>query len=200
MEMPYKDLLRDFLNCVVMYKNKPVYIQAVTPKGVVLYTDLITQKLGETVFTMKAFSSPLRRLGYVNVGLYCGYVVRNPVRKFFMGLSRGNTVVQVPTVDYRVDVGALMASVKSLSTVEVGRALLDIYPTFKQACTQVKSFGGVCAFDKQFAIHETGTVFYKNVIVGKSSMFVRGTVKDIQFNEGYRHLAKLFRNTDEKAA
>jgi hypothetical protein len=200
MEIPYKDLVRDFVNCVVMYKNKPVYIQTVTPKGLVLYTDLLTQKTGEAVFTLKAFSSPLRRLGYVNIGLYCAYLTRNPFRKFFMGLNRGNTTVSLPNIDFKVDVQALMAGVRALTSPEVGKAILDTYPTFKQACTQVKTFGGICAFDKQFAIHESGAVYYKNVNVGKSRMLVRGTVADIQFNEGHRHLAKLFRNTDEKAA
>ena len=198
MDMPYEDLQRDFVNCIVMYKNKPVYIQSITKAFVVLFTDLMTQEQGKANFTLKAFSSPSRRLGFINIGTSCIFVTRIPVRKYYMGISSRNIQVAAIDAEYAIPANALAAMVTTLCLKEIGSSLLNVYPTLKDAANKVKEFGGSCAFDKQFAISAKGTIFYRELKVGSVRITANTKVSSIVWSNGKEHLNLLLEKNHEK--
>src|SRR5438067_664809 len=95
LEMPVEDLNRDLRGCVVMYKNKPVYVTSIGRDGEVVYRELLSQQEGRAPFTLKDFTNPIRRVGFVNVMGSVVYVSRVPHRKYYMGLATQNIQVKL---------------------------------------------------------------------------------------------------------
>jgi len=187
--MDYDDIVRDFVGCVVMYQDKPVYINEVSRDcKTVIYTDLLTQNLAREDLDIARFLKPIARIGYFNIGRYAFFAQRTPIRKFYMGLNPRNVSVQ-----HIIETGdAERHKAQQLATKEVAEALLNHYPTLKQALKQCVELKGSCAFDKQFAVDYRMNVYYKTNPVGK--------VKDgnIEFKEEYKHLILLLDNNHAK--
>lgn len=198
LEMPYDDLCRDLKHCVVMFKNKPVYVTSVGRDGLVYFLDLLTQKEGNAPFTLKAFDAPIRRIGFVNCMGSVVYVTRIPVRKFFMGLATGNTQVKALVhIAYENGAGHVKQRVGSLMTPELGQALMNSYPSLEEAVKAVKARPGAVAFDSMFCVDSQGKISYKGAVVGSC----KGTAKkasDIVWNEGKEYLNLLLDNNHEK--
>lgn len=199
--MSYEDLQRDLRGCVMIHKNKPVYVSNISRDGMVKFTELITQKEGVAPFTLASFASPTRRLGFVNVMGSVVYVSRTPVRKFFLGLNRGNVAVKVVAgVEYPEGQVQTAAQVSRLCSTELGNAMFNKYPTFAECVKHLQMFKpGAMAFDKQFALTSEGRVLYKEKVVGTYKKNAK-TVEDIQWESGKEYLSILLKGNYEKAA
>lgn len=203
LEMSVDDLRRDLAGCVVMHNNKPVYVTAIGGRGLVAFRDLMSQKEDSEMFTVEAFSNPVRRLGFVNVMNSVIYVTRVPVRKYYMGLKAGGgrqgnlKLTYLDIVNYPQGTAETISRVQSMCVPEFGAAIINKYPTLPEAIIQVREFGGACAFDKQFAICSRGYVIYKTKRVGKYNQTSNGP-QDIKWAEGCEHLSILLENNHEK--
>jgi hypothetical protein len=198
-DMPLADLIRDFINCVVMYKNSPVYILAVSPRKLVKMQHLISQKIEEVPFKLDLFNAPTRRIGFVNSGLSCVYISRIPVRKYFMGLSKYNVeVMSLAEYDDANNYRQFVNECGGLKSTAVGNALLNIYPSFTEVMKTLAEFKGVIAFDKQFAVSHTKRVYYKSSYVGDVKRNAK-TIDDIVWKAGNHHLILLLGKNYEKA-
>lgn len=196
--MPVEDLRRDLQGCVVMHKNKPVYVTNIGRDGTVYFRDLLSQREASAPFTLEGFSNPLRRVGYVNVMGSCLYVTRDPLRKFFMGLHPNNLNIKaIPGLDYPQGAQHTKMRVQSMCIPELGDAIMNKYPTLAQAIKRAKDTGGACAFDKQFAVSNGRYVFYKGTVVGRVASTAKAAA-DIQWEQGKEYLSILLDNNHEK--
>lgn len=199
LEMPYEDLHRDLRGCVVMYKNKPVYVVGIGRDGDIAFIDLVDQKPGNAPFTIKDFTNPVRRVGFVNCYNSVVYVSRIPYRKYYMGLHVNNTLAKILIgVDYEHGAGLTKERVRNLCCAELGAAIMDKYPSFQDACKQVKKYPGACAFDKQFCITSRGHIYYKGESVGTCNFKTAKGIQDIKWNKGKEHLILLLDGNYEK--
>lgn len=196
-EVPYDDLRRDLMGCVVMYKNKPVQVAMIHHNGQVRIRDLFTQREKDVEFTLEEFSKPTPRIGFVNVMGSVFYVARLPVRKYFMGVTTQNTKIHRLGVDYPAGYGDTVGRVQQLAIPEVADAIMNRYPTFEAALEEAKRVRGACAFDKQFAVDRRGNIFYKNDVVGKVDMNAT-SIQDIVWQEGKEHLFIVLDGNYEK--
>lgn len=199
-EIPLADLLRDFLNCVVMYKNSPVFILAVSAARTVRLKHLISQKIEEVKFSLDLFEAPLRRLGFVNSGLSCVYITRIPVRKYYMGISQNNISIQpIAEYDEARAYEVFQRDCKRLQIPEIGNSLLNNYPSLEDALKTLREFKGAIAFDKQFAVSYRGRIYYKTELVGTISLKAT-SVKEIVWKEDKKHLFLLLEKNYEKTS
>lgn len=199
--MTYEDLTRDLKGCVVIHKNKPVYVNNISRNCDVHFTDLITQKEGVAPFSLKAFTSPTRRLGFVNVQGSVVYVSRIPVRKYYLGLHRNNTVVKtIRGVVYPQGADNAKYRLQQLNCPELGDAMFNRYPNFEECVAHVRQFGGARAFDKQFAVSSDGYIFYKGEAVGTITLRNAKGYPDIMWGADKKHLSILLEGNYEKAA
>lgn len=201
MDLGYEDIVQLYGKSVVMYKGKPVYIEAVGGNGAVLYHDLRTQRSHQTMFSLKDFKSPAKRLGFVNVKGSVIYAMRMPVRRFKVGLSRENTHFNyVPGAPYPVGEHETIEYVSRLRGVELADSLDGKYPTLKECTDHLREFKGAMAFDRQFAVDDRGSIFYRTTKVGKLAKRADGqyTAADIEFNDKHKHLIILLEGNHEK--
>jgi hypothetical protein len=198
LEVPVDDLRRDFVGCVVMFKNKPVYVLHVSLDGTVMYRDMFSQRDEMAPFTLKEFGKPVPRIGFVNINNSVVYVSRSPVRKYYMGVSLQNIECKlIMGVDYPNGSQATKQRIQTLCIPEMADAITNKYPSLADAAEKVKKFGGACAFDKQFAISANKDIFYKGEPVGLCALTAKGTA-DIQWNEGKQYLSILLDGNHEK--
>jgi hypothetical protein len=191
--LPIHDIDLIFNRCVVFYKNKPVYIEQVYPDGKVSVRDLLTQKSSNIRFDLKAFSNPVRRIGFINVNGSVLYAYRVPVRKFKAGICDVNIRINTLEVDYPFGRDQTRLRVKSLLFPELGQALINKYPTFKEALGRITTGEAAVAFDKQFAIDNRRRIWYKTQQVGNLSR------SKIEFFQEYNYLKSLLGENDEGA-
>lgn len=200
LEMSYEDLVRDLRGCVVMYQNKPVYVTSISRGGEVVFRELLSQKEGTAPFTVKDFTNPVRRVGFVNVLNSVVYVSRVPYRKYFMGLSSHNTSFKTLVgVHYEHFAPETKRRVMNLCIPELGEAIMDKYPSFVEACKRVKKFRGAVAFDKQFAVSSEKYIYYKGEGVGTvANLLTAEGVQDIKWIPGKEYLSLLLNGNYEK--
>lgn len=197
LEIPYDDLQRDFVNCVVMYKNKPVYVNGITRNGDVIMLDLASQREEIVPFTIKTFDAPVRRVGFVNCQGSVVYVSRIPQRKYYMGLNAQNSSVKTITgIDY--ENRATKARIQSLCVPELADAIMNRYPDLEEACRMVKVRLGAVAFDSQFCVSSKGKIYYKGAEVGKVALNKDKASNDIVWNDGKKYLSILLDDNHEK--
>lgn len=200
LDMPYEDLLRDLKNTIVIHKNKPVFVQNISRDGDVSFVELISREQKIAPFTLKSFLPPTRRLGMINVSGSVAYMSRIPVRKFFLGLSRNNTSIELLEVQYPNGAGEALAALRAMNHEAIGLSMFNKYPTFKQCVEYLLKFkAGAMAFDKQFCLSAEGYVFYKMKRVGRWNRHSK-TVDDIVWDEGSKHLQILLKENYEEAA
>lgn len=204
LEMSVEDLKRDLVGCVVMHKNKPVYVTAIGRGGAVSFRCLNSQREDVAPFTLADFASPIRRVGFVNIMNSVIYITRIPVRRYHMGLyfgggGRGGNIKisHLDCLSYPQGGMQTLQRAQTMCIPEIGKAIMNKYPSISEAWQQVKDFGGACAFDKQFAVAENRYVIYKSHRVGK---FPAGaeSIQDIKWDEGKQHLSILLENNHEK--
>ncbi len=189
MKMEYDDLARDFVGCVLLCIDQPVYINEISRDcKEVIFTDLITQKLHRRKFVLEDFLNPLSRLGFINVGRFAVFAKRIPIRKFYLGLNKRN--VRIERV---AGIGELELEIANqIATPQLALSLLGEYPSLTEAVSKAIETKGCCAFDRQFAVGYDLRVYYKTARVG--------SIKDgrLNFLDGFKHLILLLDNNHEK--
>jgi len=195
-----QDLRTFYQGCVVMIDGQPSLVTRINEDRKVQYKNLTTQLMGVILYDENRIKSPNARLGMVNINGVAVYLMRRTIRRYMMGLSQENTIAQsLKHVDYR-NVGLNPDMLGNVATAEVAATLLGKFPSFKEALAQVKTFGGVVAFDRQFAINEQRIIYYKNNPVGVLPV---GDVDPecILFDDEYKYLSCLLNEvTHEKIA
>ncbi len=180
-----RDIDHIFGKCVIFYKNKPIFIEQILPNYEVAVRDLLAQKRLNIKFNLKDFSNPVRRIGFININKSVVYCYRTPVRKFKAGLCESNIRINLIDVEYPFGREQTRAKIRSLYFHEVGEALVNSYPTFKEAIELIKLGYCAVAFDKQFAIDNRYHIWYKTQIVGSFDN------KKIIFHSEMSHLHSL---------
>jgi hypothetical protein len=200
LEISLEDIHQMYVNSVVMYKNKPVYVKNVAPDGEALCIDMLAQQEVFIPFSIKEFTAPTRRIGFVNVQGTVVWMSRNPVRKYKVGFFRENMNAHVPDAAHAPNPGGRVEArerVRRLHVKEVADAIMGKYPTLKQAITRVDKYQGCVAFDKQFALNTDRRVLYRGRVVG-ALPYGANTVDGIVWAEGYNHLILLLEKNYEK--
>lgn len=198
LEMPVEDLQRDLRGCVVMYKNKPVYVTSIGRDGEVVFRDLLSQKEERAPFTLKEFTNPVRRVGFVNVMGSVVYVSRVPHRKYYMGLNPQNIQIKgIAGVDYPQGAAYAKQRILTMCIPEIGEAIMDKYPSLAEAIKHTKKHGGAMAFDKQFAVTKDRAIYFKGELVGTVDLTAKGA-QDIKWEQGKEHLQILLDGNYEK--
>ena len=163
------DLKTFWKGCIALYKGEPVFVIGVglaERKGYVAQIkELKTGEIHRVNIEEGTLTPPDGRLGYVNLNGTIIYTQRKPVRRFMMGINDGNLAVKklVNYIHYE------RGEIHDLSTtsMEFYRTLVGDYPTLAQAIEQTKTFGGACAFERQFAVDENRHLYYKTYLVGQ---------------------------------
>lgn len=169
-EILYDDLHTMYLGSVCMYKGEPVKVEQVFMRDKPTFT-LLYLALGKHVdvkFSLKDFSAPVGRIGFVNHGNMAWYVTRRPSRQWSVGLKSGNVLIKSVNSMYRkVGSERVRQEVGKMGIKAVALALKGDYPKFEEALKLAVEHRGVYAFDKQFAIDADKNIFYKTELVGK---------------------------------
>lgn len=198
LEMPVEDLNRDLRGCVVMYKNKPVYVTSVGRDGEVVFRELLSQQEGRAPFTIKDFTNPVRRVGFVNLMGSILYVSRVPHRKYYMGLNPQNIQVKsIAGVAYPQGAAYMKQRILSMCIPEIGNAIMDKYPSLSEAIKHTRKHGGAMAFDKQFAVSADRIIYFKGDEVGTVDLVAK-CGSDIKWEQGKEHLQLLLDGNYEK--
>lgn len=194
LDMSVEDINSRFHNSLIMYKNKPAYVKRVGNNGDCILLDLLTQKQDTVPFKLAEFANPIRRIGMVNVEGSVIYGERIPIRRYKVGLTTENTrISQIDGVEYPARAAQTRDKVRTLQCVELGEALMDKYPSLSACLKHLRQFPGAMAFDKQFAVADTGFIFYKKTQVGAVD-FRAKKVNEIVWQKGYEHLILLLEN------
>lgn len=194
-EIAVADIEQRYAKAVVMYKRKPVKVKKIGPDGQMRILDLFSQREETVPFSLKDFTPPALRIGFVNVNGSVVYVTRNPIRRYKAGLSSENTSVATLRVHYPDGEGLTLHKVQEMECIELADALLNKYPSKRKCVNHLLQFRGAMAFDKQFAITSDMAVLYKKHIVGE----INAGSLEITFYDGYKHLGILLDNNYEKS-
>lgn len=197
-EIDVADVRQMYEHTIVMKGSKPVYISRVGDRGEVRFTDLLSNKKDVVEFTLKTFTPPAaRRLGMINVEGSVVYASRLPVRRYKVGLAYENLIVKSLDVEYPEGKEHTVERVRGLQSTEIAEAMLNKYPTLKEALATVAKFGGAVAFDKQFAVDARRRVYYKTKRVGNVPPGVNECA-GIVFDAGNEQLGMLLDGNYEK--
>lgn len=198
--VPLGDLITYFKNTVCMINGRPAYVIRISEDREFYYKDLLSNENKIMEFDPKKIKGPDSRLGMVNLNGVAYYMQRRPVRRYQMGITKENTVIHgLAGVDYR-NAGINNEVLNRIDSSEVANALMGDYPSFADALERVKTFGGVVAFDRQFAIDENRRIYYKKDVVGSVPRMVT-SAEHIRFSEGYEYLSCVVNGiTHEKIA
>lgn len=185
------DLRTFWKGCIATHNGVPLLVIGVARKEDTISANVKEIQTGRIFaidlkdeFTLKP---PDSRLGFVNLNGMAIYTSRTPVRRFMMGINDSNlTTKHVP--DMRYERGEIHRV--STSSIEFANTLLGKYPSFEEALEQVKVFGGLCAFDRQFAVSQDRKIYYKTDPVGIAA---RGAVdhRGMIFNKNREYLKSV---------
>lgn len=192
------DIDQLYRNSLILYKNKPVYVEQVNREGECTILDISTNRARVVKFSFKDFAPPARRLGFINLLGSVVYAARNPVRRYKVGINVENTRVVSLDVSYPSGGGRTVDRAYTFRCPEVADALFNKYPSLEEAIKQVTEINGACAFDKQFAVDSRQRIWYKTQIVGTVKVGAK-TADDIIFNDGFEHLINLLDGNYEKS-
>ncbi len=188
-----------YSNSIVMLKNKPVYVHKLLNDKIVAITDLLANRMSFIKFADLKLKPPTLRIGFVNIHGSVVYVRRVPVRKYKVGICAENTKVHLFD-ELIYPLGAIEAKerVGSFKCPEIVDAMLNKYPSLKDAFRNAIETGGACAFDHQFAITYRGDIYYKTSKVGKLPIVAgKYAVNNIKWNAGKEHLHLLLKDNHE---
>lgn len=191
-----EDLRTFWKGCVAIHKDHPVLVINIGQKNNGSFTAQIKNLKDGSISRIdlnedRDLIPPDTRLGFVNLNGLVVYTSRIPVRRYMMGINDSN-LRDTKLVDYfRYERGEIHEL--STSSMEFYRTLMGEYPSLEEALDQVKTFGGACAFDRQFAVCENKHIYYKNRRVGSVA---RGAIDErgIKFVAGKEYLKSVIRN------
>ncbi len=192
------DLEQLYYKTIVMLKDSPVYITSFDPERNMYYVDLKTGKKHHCKFVADDVKPVVGRVGYINHNGHSIYMQRMPVRRYQIGLNTGNCKFLYHE-DQRHHQTFMRAydQVSRLNVGSIANAILNNYPSFREAVGVAKVSGGACAFDKQFSIDSERNVYYKTKKVGV--LPARSlSVKRIEFKEGFEFLETILEPHYEK--
>lgn len=196
-KLALNDAIQLYHDTICMYKGQPVRVISIDADFIVTLIYLRQDKRAKVEFEHELFGPPLGRIGFVNEGVHTFYVTRQPIRRYQVGLNRGNIGVRgIPGNNPRAFQRDYDACVRMV-TKAWGKALDNDYPTLAEALRIATEHKGSVAFDKQFAVDHNRTVFYKDKVVGSIPPRM-STVKRIVFNVGFEHLDTLLTRPNDK--
>ena len=189
-ELSLADITQLYGDTICRYKGEPVRVIEVTRDSEM---KLILLRHGKNVtvkFDQDLFGPPLGRIGFVNEGTHATYIMRNPVRRFQVGLNRGNIkMTHLPITDRRKGERDYNALYK-MNTKSWAKALDNEYPSLAEALRISAEHKGTVAFDREFAVCSNRIVYYKTTPVGHVPPRM-STLKRIVFQDKYAHLDTL---------
>lgn len=192
------DLEQLYYKTIVMLKGSPVLITSFDPERNMYYLDLRTGKKHHCKFVADDVKPVAGRVGYINHNCHSFYMQRMPVRRYQVGLNTGNCkLLYHEQQRHHQTFLNSHTQVSRLSVGSIANAILNIYPSFREAVGTAKVSGGSCAFDKQFAVDNERNIYYKTKQVGV--LPARSlSVKRIQFKEGFEFLETILEPHYEK--
>lgn len=190
------DLNQYFLNTVVLYKEKPVFVKTISREKSFKMLDLFSQRIIIDKEALKYITPPMRRLGMVNTGGSVVYVQRRPIRLYQMGINKFNLQFLTVGHNYPEGAGVTLHAIQTVNKVEFADMMFDKYPSFEECVKTSKEFDGAMAFDKQFAVDCEGFVWYKQDRVGSVGESLN--VESIKWSAGNEHLILLLKGNYEK--
>lgn len=179
-----------FLGCIVLIKNKLVYVHAIADKGWTVET-LRDNKTHVIPNPLKDVSPPYARLGMVNTPGGAVFVQRTPQRVYRVGYSMENIHVK------KVPLGCGMGVLNDfkINSRYVYDCLKNNYPSLEEAYAMSKVMELPVAFDKQFAINHEGAVCFKaSRIVG----VISDNYKEVNFLPSEEYLQLLLGDINDK--
>lgn len=194
------DIIQQYLNCVVKYKDRIVYVEDVDLYSKVSIVYLETMKRDTVPFNLSSFKVAKNRIGMINFNGFVFYADRVPVRKMQIGLCTNNLQISRPQFNTLRDYNSSWKMVSGLKETAVFSSMVNKFPTFSK-CLEVLREGNksvdCMAWDRQFAVDKEGFIYYKisrvgNIPVGKNKE------SDIVFNAGYEYLSIVLEGNYEK--
>lgn len=192
------DLRAMYTGSICVYKNKPYYISAISPRYVAACVDMFTQREVEITMDETTFDPP-RRIGFINIMGSVLYLTRIPVRRYKVGLCKENLNIQHLGVQYPQGAAQTIQAASGLKHISIADGMFGKYPTFAEARQLFKNGNTeTVAIDHQFCITKDRSVFYKTQNVGLYPADAK-TVYDIVFDKEHKHLITLLDNNHEKS-
>lgn len=188
------DIRNIYVNSLCMYKGTPVFFKDVTNGRIATLRNVSTKKLVDVPFNLEEFSAPQQRIGYVNHRNNAFYVTRLPVRRFQVGIAKGNVEIrfrEAPGSDGYRGKDELFA----FNLPTLAESMLNKYPSFQEAFQKAIASAGIWAFDKQFAIGFDGKLYYKTQHVADIGKGVR-TPRTAKFKPEFEYLSILLKDQD----
>jgi len=196
-ELSEHDIAQLYADSVCMYEGHPVKVIRAGRKMRIL--NLEHGKESVVDFNYDKFKSLKTRLGFVNSDGYVFYAARRPARRFSVGVTRSNTVIQYvgpQPKDYRHFRNA-QELVTRMHSKDWHNTISGQYPSLQLATKIAVNTKGICAFDRQFAIDKERNIYYKMDRVGTLPKLARSTNR-ITFDEGKEHLELLLNPNYDK--
>lgn len=189
-DLHHADVHQLYSDTVCRYKDAPVRVMEINRDLMVTIMLLRHGKTAVVKFEQDLFGPPLGRIGFVNEGVHAFYVTRQPVRRFQVGLNRGNVKYHyLPMIDRKKAERDYNVAYR-MNTKAWAKALDNEYPSLAEALRIATEHNGTVAFDKQFAVDGERNIYYKTNKVGYIPPRM-STVKRVVFNLGYEHLDTL---------
>lgn len=190
------DIDQLYSKSIIMYRGRPARVVEVNRNKEVTILGLMSGRKSVVPFNQLDFRPVLGRIGFINHGGFAFYVVRNPARRYSIGLTTQNTHIYSVTRDAN-QVRDSYNQVTKMSSKGWAQALMNDYPTFRDAINIAKETKGSCAFDKQFAVDAQRNIFFKKQIVGHIPSRM-STIGRIEFQPAFQFLEILVENHYEK--
>jgi hypothetical protein len=191
--LSHKDASQLYEGALFHYRKDIVRIREYAMGTVTLY-NLRTKKTSAIMFNRKEFTPVTERIGMVNISQTVVVIVRNTLRQYQISISPNNVNISYPPVKRPLGATRQLTALKSLEAPELLAAINNDYPSIDEAYAKAIEWKGACAFDKQFAITDLGSIIYKDAKVG---MFVNSR---IEFNQPSSYLESLLNNSHEKTS
>lgn len=188
------DIRNIYVNTLCTYKGTPVFFKDITYDKVAIFRNVATKKIVETPFKLEEFSAPQQRIGYVNHRNNAYYVTRLPVRRFQVGIAKGNVDVKMLAAPGS-DAWRGKEEVLAFNLPTLAEAMLNKYPSFHEAYQKAVAANGIWAFDKQFAVGYDGKLYYKCQHIADVAKGVR-TLRTAKFKPGFEYLSILLKDQD----
>jgi hypothetical protein len=196
-ELSVDDIRQMYVDNIVSYKGEFVKVRSVNAEGLVSIIRLGSGKQSTVKFNRQDFSSPRKRIGYINHNCHAIYISRVPVRRYGVGINRGNTKTMFHETDrYKPTFVRALDQVARFDSKSWDDTLNNEYPSLRSALSIAARSGGSCAFDRQFAVDDLRYVYYKSIYVGKIAPRYY-TPQRIEFNEQFSFLSVLMELNNE---
>jgi hypothetical protein len=193
-DLNYEDKVQLFRGATLIYNGRLVKILKVTEGGGLVYFDLKDQKQRTTTkANFDKIANPSKRLGMINIQGGVIYAMRMPVRQYSVGFTSTNVRFETLPGGFLDRERDVLATLAPLQCRELWECYFSQYPSIEECISYVKEFGGAKAFDKQFAISDGLSVWYKASFVGEIPEKAK-SFKEIKFKSAFSYLPVLMEN------